>query len=211
MKKVIDYESYIQRKETINTIGYDDSRVDELELVNVFYKGSKILGKSKKDKNKTGFAVNPITLVFKKTSESGVNLPYPTISSLRKQGISKSDLSKSYPYENIIFSEKLNFGNSTKYRDVEGLAKEVRGTLHKGKTSGMKISMRSDSKTLGHVNVFQLVEVKVDEKCILKEIKNVPQDKDGKVLGFGANNMDRYYKGCNEIKWKNEPKGNLTF
>ena len=75
MKKVIDYESYIQRKETINTIGYDDSRVDELELVNVFYKGSKILGKSKKDKNKTGFAVNPITLVFKKTSESGVNLP----------------------------------------------------------------------------------------------------------------------------------------
>ena len=52
MKKVIDYESYIQRKETINTRGYDDSRVDELELVNVFYKGSKILGESKKDKSK---------------------------------------------------------------------------------------------------------------------------------------------------------------
>ena len=76
MKKIIDYEKYIRGEQTIDTIGYDDPAVDIVEINNVFYKGLKLNDKGKD----VEFAVNPITLVFKKTGVSGENNNNPSLS-----------------------------------------------------------------------------------------------------------------------------------
>ena len=205
MKKIIDYEKYLKKEQTMKTIRYHDPKVTTLEIRNVFYKCVNI----KDQEGKTTFTVKPITLIFRKTGVSGINLPNPTLSSLRVAGIDKGKLKKIYPFGAILFKEDLDFEGNPEYRDASGLPRVVKNNLNKKLVNGMRLNLRSNHQQYGHVNEFQLVEILESKEVIEKEMTKLPRNDENKILGIQGLKMEHYFE--NPVQLEMDLHQALTF
>ena len=195
----IDYEKYKAKKQTLSTLRYDNPEVDKVEISNVFYKAIRIkeVGKTK-DGVKLIILSKPVNLTFNRTGKSGHKLGIPTLSSLRSNTLDFEGTDK-YPFKDILINlDSKGLNEYKQYDCMKGIRLIVDTNIksNSDEISKVKLALRSNEKSYGHCNEFQLQSITVGEEWIRREIV-VPINKEGRALGV----KEVMYKDDLKLEW----------